>query len=493
MATRNMQYSGIVLGMLFFLLSSTSFAVQGPRKIEKFLLVEANQAMSTAKSENADILAPAAFQKAMEAAKKAESAFLRGKKLSEVRKHLRTAITAFYEAVDRSRVARVTFGLTLQARFDASKAEAPDVVPEIWKQAETKLKEAAQTLERGFVKDAQKMSGEAEKMYRKAEIQTIRQNYIGQAYDLLKEAERLQVKLYAPKTLKKAQDLVKEAEKELAENRDDTDVARVLARQARRAARHAIYLATTIRLAKEKTLTWEDVLLASEVPLKRIAQAMDIDIAFEEGFAKTTERIVGSITEYKKLNRKLSTDVFDAGQRISLLQARNEELETKLVGVEKEKSVFVQSLEAQEKIRQKYDAVENLFSSDEALIFREGNDIRIRLTGLNFPSGKSTIDPKYYSFLGKVLKAIRMFPEASVTVEGHTDAFGSDEMNLKLSYDRAENVMLYILENTDVDKSFVKAVGYGESKPIATNETEEGRAKNRRIAVVIHPNLEEGF
>ncbi len=83
-----------------------------------------------------------------------------------------------------------------------------------------------------------------------------------------------------------------------------------------------------------------------------------------------------------------------------------------------------------------------------------------------------------------------VFPESRVRVEGHTDSHGTDAANLKLSSERAQAVRQYLVANMGMDISRIEAVGYGESRPVATNETAEGRARNRRIDVVITPNLE---
>ncbi|MCB0294734.1 MAG: OmpA family protein, partial [Calditrichaeota bacterium] len=100
--------------------------------------------------------------------------------------------------------------------------------------------------------------------------------------------------------------------------------------------------------------------------------------------------------------------------------------------------------------------------------------------------------PKFFSLLTKVQNAIRTFPESNLTIEGHTDSFGSDSQNLALSEKRAEAVRQYLLANmSNLNPDRVLAVGYGESKPIANNETREGREKNRRIDIVIHPDLPE--
>ncbi len=72
-------------------------------------------------------------------------------------------------------------------------------------------------------------------------------------------------------------------------------------------------------------------------------------------------------------------------------------------------------------------------------------------------------------------------------VEGHTDSVGNDTMNLALSERRANSVRDYLLASTILPGSQVRALGYGETRPVANNETAEGRAMNRRIDVVILP------
>ena len=79
-----------------------------------------------------------------------------------------------------------------------------------------------------------------------------------------------------------------------------------------------------------------------------------------------------------------------------------------------------------------------------------------------------------------------MFPGASLVVEGHTDANGSDSQNLILSQDRADAVKQYLVSNFGLDAEKVSSIGYGEARPVATNETASGRARNRRIDLVIH-------
>lgn len=74
---------------------------------------------------------------------------------------------------------------------------------------------------------------------------------------------------------------------------------------------------------------------------------------------------------------------------------------------------------------------------------------------------------------------------AAVEIQGHTDAVGAAGYNMRLSQSRAEAVREYLLANFDLDPERLAAKGYGETYPIASNDTDEGRARNRRVQFVI--------
>ena len=131
-----------------------------------------------------------------------------------------------------------------------------------------------------------------------------------------------------------------------------------------------------------------------------------------------------------------------------------------------------------------------MFARDDARVSRERNNIIIRLVGLTFESGQATVGSQYRSLLAKVRAAVAVFPRSQVTVEGHTDAYGSDGANLVLSRTRAEAVGQYLNTELNIASYRISAVGYGETRPIANNETPQGRTRNRRIDIVIEPQLE---
>jgi outer membrane protein OmpA-like peptidoglycan-associated protein len=104
---------------------------------------------------------------------------------------------------------------------------------------------------------------------------------------------------------------------------------------------------------------------------------------------------------------------------------------------------------------------------------------------VHFEFGKAVIRPESFPLLRDVAQVLRDNPGVKqVRVEGHTDDVGNDRKNLTLSQQRAESVRDFLVRE-GIDAARLAAKGYGETKPVATNKTDEGRAKNRRVEFVI--------
>lgn len=103
-----------------------------------------------------------------------------------------------------------------------------------------------------------------------------------------------------------------------------------------------------------------------------------------------------------------------------------------------------------------------------------------RLDGVNFASNSAELLPESYPRLDKVAEYMTYKPSSRIEVSGHTDNVGSAKKNMALSVKRAEAVRVYLL-GKGIGDGRVKAVGRGSTRPVASNDTEEGRQKNRRI------------
>ena len=102
-----------------------------------------------------------------------------------------------------------------------------------------------------------------------------------------------------------------------------------------------------------------------------------------------------------------------------------------------------------------------------------------------FDFDKADIRPDAASALAKVATIIRAYPDGTASLEGHTDAKGDDAYNQRLSERRAESVRRWLADREHIDAAKLSARGWGESRPVAGNDTDPGRQKNRRVEVVI--------
>lgn len=105
------------------------------------------------------------------------------------------------------------------------------------------------------------------------------------------------------------------------------------------------------------------------------------------------------------------------------------------------------------------------------------------LTGVNFRQGSSDLLEESYYILEKIFNSLEAYPETYVEIAGHTDNEGNSKFNQVLSYDRARSVMNYLVMR-GIAPERITAVGYGDKRPVAKNDSPEGRKKNRRVEVI---------
>ncbi len=106
------------------------------------------------------------------------------------------------------------------------------------------------------------------------------------------------------------------------------------------------------------------------------------------------------------------------------------------------------------------------------------------LENVFFDTGKSSLRPESYKALNDLVEVLKLKPTMVIEIAGHTDSVGSSESNLKLSFNRANAVRTYLVSH-GIAAERVTAQGYGDTQPVATNDTEEGRQQNRRTVVRI--------
>lgn len=120
-------------------------------------------------------------------------------------------------------------------------------------------------------------------------------------------------------------------------------------------------------------------------------------------------------------------------------------------------------------------------------VVRQGDDLILKMpSGITFATDSSAVQPHFRPTLDKVADVLDRYNRTYVDVYGHTDSTGADAYNLALSERRATSVAEY-LASRGVERERLETLGYGETQPVASNDTEDGRAQNRRVEIKIVP------
>lgn len=133
------------------------------------------------------------------------------------------------------------------------------------------------------------------------------------------------------------------------------------------------------------------------------------------------------------------------------------------------------AFEEAESLRRKLNSIASQ-KTDKGLMMTLGDFV--------FDSGKATIKKEAVDNFAKVVDFINTYPDNQVRIEGHTDSSGSNQLNLKLSQLRADSVKALLIQN-GILANQIESIGMGEDFPIAENTTNEGKAKNRRVEIII--------
>ncbi|MGC4252026.1 MAG: OmpA family protein [Sphingobium sp.] len=123
-------------------------------------------------------------------------------------------------------------------------------------------------------------------------------------------------------------------------------------------------------------------------------------------------------------------------------------------------------------------------------VIRDGDNLLLRMpSGITFGFDSATVQPQFQPTLNDVASVLAQYPKTYIDVYGHTDSDGSDAYNQGLSERRAQSVANYLTSH-GVQSARIATRGFGETQPIASNTTEEGKAANRRVEIKVAPVTE---
>ncbi len=481
----------MVMGVCVLGLSQISVASSETRD-SLFLEIEAF--VTRAQDQKAQLFAPHAFGVAMTSYQDALDDFHKGKDLKGIQRKLKRAEASLHRAMDVCATAEVTFQSLMRARLDAASVGAGKHSQDLLVKAVTAFKRAVKRLEGGDVDEARELAWESESFFRQAELDTIKKKYLTKTRVKIAYYDDLGRRNNAPKTFSKAYRLLTRAEKKLEEDRYTMAEVVVWVQEAEYELAHTEYIHTWVEKLNESGAIFEDVIIAMESQLVKIAEGLDINLMFDRGVSGATWQLLDAVQELKARGDAKDLQIAALSAEVAGLQekvANLSQLEQELMAKKAEVEAALKRQTQDQRFRQmKIKRIRDAFTSKEGKVLMDGERVIIRLYGLSFSSGKAIIDYKYFGLLAKVRDTFTEFPGCRVVIEGHTDSVGSEKINKGLSTDRADSVRHYLIANSPLTETQISAKGFGESTPVASNGSREGRARNRRIDVVIVPAQE---
>jgi len=458
----------IMMINLFFL-SSLSIA---QNQLRDNLFGDYDKLLDQLQKQDASVLSPENFEKALKYYKKASTDYQdKDESLVDIKENLQESKKYALKALEVVALANDALESVISARDLALRENAPIFAADEWEDAEEVFFDATSNLEDDDMDDARKYGGRAEKLFKQSEIMAIKNGILGDARSQIHLAERADAEKYCFNTYRNAQSLLAETEAVLKADPFDKEAAIKKAMQASYQARHAQYLSETIQKMSVKMENWELLILQFEEILSTVSAQFHYEPKFDKGFDNSIKTLMSYVSNLQAEQKRLF--------------AENTKLEEELSTLQESEATTSAALQKKETLEKKVDKIKNLFTNDEAVVIHQGNNIIIRLIGLQFPSGKAIIQPEYFSLLTKVQRAIREFPDNYLLIEGHTDATGNSYKNKTLSEQRARAITEYLIANLELRPEQIEYYGMGEQKPIASNKTKEGRLRNRRIDIIL--------
>lgn len=401
--------------------------------------------MTQANADQLDVLAPSNFAKAQDALKDAKSGVKNQDSAKDILRNVSLAKAYLGKAREFAKVTTSNMSEVVEARRLAMQEGGKDAFASDFKDADDDLRSVASDIEENKTESAVKNRSAILAKYLDLEVRAIRRTALNEAEGRVNKAKKEGAEDWAPQSLALAEKSIKDADNYIIANRHDT---------------------ARIKQLSGKALADSDRLLL-------------VNKEAHKGSKESGERAA----------LKLFAERDKVAAQKSQLEAANTQLnraEDRNSAADAQASAAAAALATNQEFNKKFDQARAKFSSDEAEVYRQGENLVIRLKGLEFNSAKATLKGNNFPLLAKVQGVIGDLNAKSVVVEGHTDSIGSKQNNEKLSEARAEAVKSYLESNTPSGSpTQYKATGYGFQKPIASNKTVDGRAQNRRVDVVI--------
>lgn len=382
-----------------------------------------------------DVLAPKSFERATAELADAIEMQQEGKDRRKVLHTVAVGRAYLVRTIQATNDAKAAMEEVVMARKAALDADAPTTFAREFRDADFELMKVTSEIENNEYGLVEGNRAGLQRDYLAVELKAIQQRHLGLAKEAIDQAIDEGAKEHAERSLALAQKKVTETEAFIIAHRHQTDAIEERANEANQAADQALRIT---RLAKNRE-------------------------------NKTPEE---NVLEIEKARNKVQ----DQASILTQERIRSREL-----------AAQTEAMKADQAFNERFETARSEFKPSEAQVYRQGDQLVIRLRALEFPKNSAELRQSNFKLLGKVANVLKDFDDAEVLVEGHTDSDGSKKANEKLSQERSKAVSEYLISSQAVLPDRISAVGYGFDRPISSNRSQKGKAQNRRVDIVITP------
>lgn len=426
-----------------------------------------NSALQQARVKDSELLAPGSYASARTLLESALDAAESGRS-NEAEKNASAGLKVMTKLNSDTETSRDILSEVLVARERAYEAGVATLAKEKVVALDDDLKQTSIMVEKGNTEKAKQMRPRLIAEYQQLELASLKQGTVNLAKSAIASAKEQGAEKFAPITLARAEEQMALAVTILDADRSQTDKAEVSAKKAKWYAEQAASISETVKDFDRRNYTMEDIVLWEQQQLALVNEPLGAEIPFNQSSDKATLSLQTAVSNLVNASAQLKASGEKVGQQLAL--------------TEKERQAAMQK---EREDQQKFDRVQAMFNAGEANVYRQRQNVLISAHGFQFPSGQSEIQAANFPMMNKIIRAIKIFPNARIEVNGHTDSLGDETINQGLSNSRAEKVAKFLVEVGEIPQNRITSRGFGESRPVATNETKEGRAENRRVEIKI--------
>jgi outer membrane protein OmpA-like peptidoglycan-associated protein len=440
---------------------------------------QAESLINAAEQLRAAEFSPAHYAKAQKAMAEAKALATSPGDAEQASKDIDTAAAEAKQAVDTAQLVSTRFSDLVEARDRMELAGAKNRA-DLLQRGELDFSHVVAAVEDGDIKKAARNAKIAMGTIYAAQVVAARRQFADPLAHTIADARHASARTFAPKAIGNAIAAQKELSLLVRNTPNAQPQAYALSQHGSEEAMRAKRIAELGHEFDRDPAAIERWMDSEDARMRTLGDALGIQLSRTQTPAQQAALLNQAVQDMKA----------NAQGRLADADAQIKELSQQLTQSKGELSDLAEirhKLELKREAEAKIKNLTKLFDPKEVeILLTPDADVILRLNGLNFRSGSAVIPPKSYAILDNVLKSIALFPDRAARIEGHTDSVGADSYNQALSTRRAKAVQAYLISRIgNADGHSFTAVGFGKDKPIAVNDTPEGRAKNRRIDIVL--------